>query len=97
MASAKSMAIRRSEAQARLLAAAAAVSELLGVPAPEWPTHREPEIARALQIQRGDVLLMIESQLNDVTGKIVDYSLSYFLPGYFRFHVVRRVGKETRD
>lgn len=56
-----------------------------------------PEIARALQIQRGDVLLMFESQLNDATGKIVDYSLSYFLPGYFRFHVVRRVGKETRD
>ncbi len=51
------------------------------------------EIARALQIQRGDVLLMLQSRLSDSTGKIVDYSLSYFLPGYFRFHVVRRVGK----
>lgn len=50
-----------------------------------------PEIARALQIQRGDVLLMLQSQLKDATGKIIDSSLSYFLPGYFRFHVVRRV------
>ena len=25
-------------------------------------------------------------------GKVVDYSFSYFLPGYFLFHVVRRVG-----
>jgi len=24
----------------------------------------------------------------------VDYSFSYFLPGYFRFHVVRKVGQE---
>lgn len=51
------MAIRRSEAQARLLAAAAAVSELLGVPAPEWPTHREPEIARALEMETAAGLL----------------------------------------
>lgn len=52
-----------------------------------------PEIARGLQIQRGDVLLLLQSRLFESSGKIVDYSLSYFLPGYFRFHVVRRVGK----
>lgn len=52
-----------------------------------------PEIARALQIQRGDVLLLLQSRLFESSGKIVDYSLSYFLPGYFHFHVVRRVGK----
>ncbi|MCK7478942.1 MAG: hypothetical protein M0C28_17420 [Candidatus Moduliflexus flocculans] len=23
-------------------------------------------------------------------GRVVDYSYSYFLPGYFHFHVVRR-------
>ena len=48
-------------------------------------------IARALEIQRGDVLLMFEASLFSEQGAIVDYSSSYFLPGYFRFHVVRRV------
>jgi GntR family transcriptional regulator len=52
-----------------------------------------PEIARALQIQRGDVLLMFIARLLSTTGRAVDLSYSYFLPGYFRFHVVRRVVK----
>ena len=49
------------------------------------------EVARSLGIQRGDVLLRFESFLYDIGGRVVDYSFSYFLPGYFRFHVVRRV------
>jgi GntR family transcriptional regulator len=51
------------------------------------------DIARALGIQRGDVLLRFISRLYTSNGRIVDYSYSYFLPGYFRFHVVRHVGK----
>jgi GntR family transcriptional regulator len=51
------------------------------------------EVAKALEIQRGDVLLHFYSQLFDAEGKVVDYSLSYFIPGYFHFHIVRRVGK----
>jgi GntR family transcriptional regulator len=51
-----------------------------------------PEVARALGIQRGDVLLRFIAHLYSTTGEVVDYSFSYFLPGYFRFHVVRRVG-----
>ena len=51
------------------------------------------EVAKAIEIQRGDVLLHFNSQLFSAEGKIVDYSLSYFIPGYFHFHVVRRVGK----
>jgi len=50
------------------------------------------EVAKAIEIQRGDVLLHFNSQLFSAEGKIVDYSLSYFIPGYFHFHVVRRVG-----
>jgi GntR family transcriptional regulator len=50
------------------------------------------EVARALQVQRDDVLLHFAAQLFSETGRVVDYSISYFLPGYFRFHVVRRVG-----
>ena len=50
------------------------------------------EAARALQIQRGDVLLKLTAQLYSSEGRVVDYSHSLFLPGYFHFHVVRRVG-----
>lgn len=48
-------------------------------------------IAKKLEIQRGDVLLMFAARLYSEDGKIIDFSNSYFLPGYFRFHVVRRV------
>jgi GntR family transcriptional regulator len=51
-----------------------------------------PEVARALGIQRGDVLLRFEAYLYTSEGRVVDHSFSYFLPGYFRFHVIRRVG-----
>jgi GntR family transcriptional regulator len=49
-------------------------------------------VARALGIQRGDVLLCFTADLYSTAGQIVDHSYSYFLPGYFRFQVVRRVG-----
>lgn len=48
-------------------------------------------LAKKLEIQRNAVLLWFSARLYDETGKIVDFSNSYFLPGYFRFHVVRRV------
>jgi GntR family transcriptional regulator len=51
------------------------------------------EIARAMGIQRGDVLLRFAALLYTTQGRPVDFSYSYFLPGYFRFHVVRRVSK----
>jgi GntR family transcriptional regulator len=50
-----------------------------------------PEIARALNIQRGDALLRFTSRLFSMDGRVVDYSYSYFLPGYFRFHVIREL------
>ena len=55
------------------------------------PVAASASIARALEIQRGDVLQMFEARLYSDQGDIVDFSSSYFLPGYFRFHVVRRV------
>ncbi len=51
----------------------------------------ESEIARHFQIQRGDVLLYFESWLYTPLGEAVDHSKSYFLPGTFRFHLVRKV------
>ncbi|MGD9092658.1 MAG: GntR family transcriptional regulator [Anaerolineales bacterium] len=50
-----------------------------------------PKEARKLCIQRGDVLLCLVGYLYGGNGEVVDYSFSYFLPGYFRFHVLRRV------
>jgi GntR family transcriptional regulator len=50
------------------------------------------EVARSLGIQRNDVLLRFKAYLYAMDGRIIDYSFSYFLPGHFRFHVVRRVG-----
>lgn len=55
-------------------------------------TNATADVAKALEIQRGDVLLQFVSQLYLDTGKVVDYTLSYFIPGYFHFHVVRRIG-----
>lgn len=55
-------------------------------------TNAPADVAKPLEIQRDDVLLRFESQLFDTKGAVVDYSVSYFIPGYFNFHVNRRVG-----
>ena len=55
-------------------------------------TGATADVARALEIQRDDVLLKFTSQLYLADGSIVDYSVSNFIPGYFNFHVIRRVG-----
>ena len=55
------------------------------------------DVARALEIQRGDVLLQFEAFLYTMTGRVVDHSFSYFLPGYFHFHVVRSIGNLNRE
>lgn len=52
-------------------------------------------IARKLEIQRDDVLLLFAARLFDDQGRVIDYSHSYFLPGYFRFHVIRRLGNHA--
>ena len=48
-------------------------------------------VARRLNIQRGDVLQLFEAWLYSQEGRVIDHSFSYFLPGIFRFRVVRRV------
>lgn len=52
----------------------------------------DARISRAMRIQRGDVLLRFVAYLYANNGRVIDYSYSYFLPGYFRFHVNRRIG-----
>jgi GntR family transcriptional regulator len=55
-------------------------------------TNAPADVAKPLEIQRDDVLLKFESQLYDNKNTVVDFSVSYFIPGYFHFHVNRRVG-----
>lgn len=55
-------------------------------------TNASAEVAKMLEIQRGDVLLKLTANLYTASGQVVDFSHSYFLPGYFKFHVVRKVG-----
>ena len=48
-------------------------------------------LARELRVKSAAPLLKLEAQLYSADGRVVDYSTSYFVPGYFRFHVVRRI------
>lgn len=49
-------------------------------------------LSQALDVQRHAPLLVFSSLLYSTRGRIIDSSFSYFLPGYFHFHIVRRVG-----
>lgn len=49
------------------------------------------DLAKRLEIQRNDPLLSFVASLYTASGRVVDYSYSYFLPGYFKFHVVRKI------
>ena len=53
------------------------------------------DVAKALEIQRGDVLLHFSALLFNASGTILVYSKTYFIPGYFNFHIVRRVGNDS--
>ena len=51
------------------------------------------DLARSMRLKVGDPLLKLTAQLYAADGRIVDYSVSYFTPGHFRFHVIRRVSQ----
>jgi GntR family transcriptional regulator len=53
------------------------------------------DVAKALDVQRGDTLLLLNALLFDDDGNPIDYSHSYFLPGYFRLHIIRKIGGVT--
>jgi len=50
------------------------------------------QTAALLGVPIGSALLKLVGQLYGNGGHILDYSVSMFVPGYFRFHVMRRVG-----
>jgi len=58
-------------------------TEITAIPAPQ-------EIARHLNVERGEVLLCFKGRILDEGGRVVNRSEGYFLPWAFRFHVIRR-------
>jgi len=58
--------------------------------------HAQPVVAKALDIQRGDTLLQLEALLFDDERNPIDFSYSYFIPGYFRLHIIRKIGGINR-
>ncbi len=50
------------------------------------------DLAKKIQLQRGDVIQKFEAYLYEQSGKVIDYSESYFAPGFFKFHVIRKIG-----
>ncbi len=51
------------------------------------------QVASQLGIPPGTALLKWVGQLYNHDEKVLDYSISYFIPGYFKFHVMRRVDR----
>jgi GntR family transcriptional regulator len=51
------------------------------------------QLADRLGVPKGTALLKLVGQLYSYDEKVIDYSLSYFIPGHFKFHVTRRVKK----
>ena len=49
-------------------------------------------LARELEVPLKTPLLKLESKLFTQDDIVVDYSISYFVPDYFDFHVIRRIG-----
>lgn len=49
-------------------------------------------LSRQLQIKHSTPLLCLEAKLFSQDGRIVDFSTSHFVPGYFDFHIIRRIG-----
>jgi len=52
----------------------------------------EPHVASRLGVPQGTALLKLTGQLYSGDENVLDYSVSYFIPGHFKFHVMRRVG-----
>jgi GntR family transcriptional regulator len=78
--------LARDDAQWRDLAHARA--DILPVRADEVQSAR-------LDLDPGTVLLLLEETLYAASGQIIGFSRNYFVPEFFKFHVVRRVPRKT--
>lgn len=49
--------------------------------------------ALRLGLSKGEALLKLTGQLYNHDEEVMDYSVSYFVPGFFKFHLMRKVPK----
>jgi len=54
------------------------------------PITADANLSRHLDVSRRRALLLIEESLFTESGDVVGYSRNYFIPDFFRFHVVRK-------
>jgi GntR family transcriptional regulator len=59
------------------------------------PVRADQLQAARLNLESGTVLLLLEETLYTTTGDVIGFSRNYFIPGFFKFHVVRRVQRKT--
>jgi GntR family transcriptional regulator len=52
----------------------------------------DPALSNLLNIVPSTPLMRLEARLYSQDNQVIDYSISHFVPGYFDFHVVRRIG-----
>ncbi len=57
----------------------------------------DDRLAEKLKQPPGAALLLLEEILYSTEGKPIDYSRNYFVPGYFNFHVIRRVNLDNSE
>jgi len=89
--------LRRSDLKERFTSSVLDIFLQRGTPLPATSrteieaVKAESHMASRLGIQRGTALLKLTGQLYSLDEKVLDYSVSYFIPGYFKFHLTRRV------
>lgn len=52
--------------------------------------NADGSLAQRLAVEPGEAVLLLEEVLFDAAGRAIGCSRNYFLPDFFRFHVVRR-------
>jgi GntR family transcriptional regulator len=55
--------------------------------------NADGKLGKKLHVSIGTALILLTSQLFTHGDQVVDLSYSYFVPGQFKFHVMRRLGK----
>jgi GntR family transcriptional regulator len=50
------------------------------------------ELGKMLALEQGAPLLLLEELLYSTEGRPIEFSRNYFVPGFFGFYVIRRIG-----
>jgi GntR family transcriptional regulator len=59
------------------------------------PVRADKHQSARLDLKPGTVLLLLEETLYTLAGEVIGFSRNYFVPEFFKFHVVRRVQRKV--